>query len=146
MAYWNAHKRKVTSCHRRPKQTQAINWKRNSTLTLWSKITRIFRKFEKLCYAWAVFRFHLSQRNCKHKSKHKKKEKVWSICLSLRLCYCLRQGHFHGEVRIVVLASPVKTRLCRQVFVKQFKKYLLFGPSLDSYVRTISYLWHLKLD
>jgi len=71
-----------------------------------------------LCFAWAVFRFHLLQRKRKHKLKRKKKETFWSLRLYLRLYLFLRQGCFHSEMRIIalalVLASLVKTWLSRE--------------------------------
>ena len=36
-----------------------------------------------LCYAWAVFRFHLLQRKRKHKHKHKKKRKKIAILVPM---------------------------------------------------------------
>ena len=62
-----------------------------------------------------AFRFHLLESKRKHKHRGKKKEKFWFLCSCLRFCLWLRQGLFHGEIRIIVfafvLASLVKTRL-----------------------------------
>jgi len=74
-----------------------------------------------------VFRFGLSQRKRKHKRKHMKKGKFRSLRLCLRVRLCLRQGRFHGEIRIAVLGvaptTPVKTRLDRRATDIEYYKH-----------------------
>ena len=92
-----------TSTHDADSQVPCSLLQRGSASGIWNGSFIGRTSHLALCLRYVPLSHNPSER--RHKRRHKEKEKLWS--LFLRLCLCLRQARFHGEVSALIIC-PVR--------------------------------------